>query len=314
MAGYLGWYSGRGRGKGALNHIYFFANNIADTTSSLGQAIPGLTAQLAIRHMIEHVMNHEFFHLINESTVFRLAERLGKNPGRLYNNYTKNHREANSHGTEILRMEEAAANAFAFASHSIHLTDEQQSGFRSWLRKDGIGYGEFEQCLDENGVTPQRIKAIMELVFGKDSPLDAYEVYLEECESLQPLFRDVSLLIDPVDPEETDYAPHVFRVGANRSIPDAFYPITLAWVEENLARDIERLDVPELRDYFRELRHSSQQPKGDLLGSVVVHPVGNGPYIALMMEDESRKGWIALNLFNETDLQHFVHNQGNEIV
>jgi len=117
-----------------------------------------------------------------------------------------------------------------------------------------------------------------------------------------------------VDPEETDYAPHVFRVGANRSIPDAFYPITLAWVEENLARDIERLDVPELRDYFRELRHSSQQPKGDLLGSVVVHPVGNGPYIALMMEDESRKGWIALNLFNETDLQHFVHNQGNEIV
>jgi len=45
-----------------------------------------------------------------------------------------------------------------------------------------------------------------------------------------------------------------------------------------------------------------------------VHPVGNGPYIALMMEDEGRKGWIALNLFNETDLQHYVHNQGNEIV
>lgn len=306
MAGYLGWYAGRGTGKGAMNHIQFFANNVAASASELGQAIPGLTAQLAIRHMIEHVMNHEFFHLITESTIFRLADRLGKNPGRLSNKYKKNHRVEGSHGTKILRLEEAAANAFAFASHSIELTAEQRTGFREWLRRGGIGYGEFELCLEENGVTSHRIRAIMELVFGKDGPVDAYEIYLEECESLQPLFRNVSVLIDPVDPEETDYAPHVFKVGENRSIPREFYPITLAWLEENLEVAIEGLGVHDLRDYFHNLRRSSQRPKGEMKGSVIVHPVPDTPYIALMMKDEENEGWLALELFHESEAGSYV--------
>lgn len=306
MAGYLGWYSGRGTGKGALNHIQFVANNVAASASELGQSIPELTAQHAIRHMIEHVMNHEFFHLITESTIFRLAERLGKNPGRLSNKYKTNHREKGSHGMEILRLEEAAANAFAFASHSIEMTAEQRIGFRDWLRRGGIGYGEFELCLEENGVTHDRIHAIMQLVFANEVPEDAHEVYLEECKSIQPLFRNVSVLIDPVDPEETDYAPYVFKVGENRSIPDEFYPITLAWLEENLEVAIVKLGDEVLRDYFDKLRQTKIQPDGEMKGSVILHPVPDTPYIALMMKDEENDGWLAIELFHESDIGSYV--------
>lgn len=312
MAGYLGWYAGRGTGKGAMNHIQFVANNVAASASELSQSIPGLTAQHAIRHMIEHVMNHEFFHLIIESTIFRLAERLGKNPGRLSNKYKTNHREEGINGMKILRLEEAAANAFAFASHSIPLTAEQKAGFRDWLRMGGIGYGEFELCLEENGVTPHRIHAIMQLVFGIDVPEDAHEVYLEECTSLQPLFRNVSVLIDPVDPEETDYAPHVFKVGENRSIPHEFYPITLAWLEENLEVAIQEIGVHNLQDYFKNLRHTKNQPPGEMKGSVIVHPVPDTPYIALMMKDEENDGWLALELLHESKVGNYVIAQENK--
>ena len=305
MAGYLGRYLPRGSGKGKMNAILYEANNIAIEVARMSLFLPGLTAQSAINHLLEHVMQHEFFHLIFESTIFRVGAINGRNAAKSANRYDIRNRVEGNGGVQILRLEESAANAFAVHSHSISMESEQRNGFLRWLRTGGIGYGEFESVLDSSGVTQACIEELVKLVFAEDSHSLAYDLYLEEVDSLQPLFSEVSLLINPVDPEENDYAPFCFQVGKKRTYPPQFYDITWNWVEEQFQNTL--LNPPNLAaaDYINTVRNTPIVPEGERYGSVIAHSLPDCEKTALFMDDENQLGWICLlildnSLFEET--------------
>jgi len=300
MAGYLGCYVPRGGGKGKMNTIIYEAQNVSLDVTHMSMFIPGLTAQSAIQHLLEHVMQHEFFHLIFESTVFRAAEGNARNAGKSMLRYSDRNLVVGKGGIQIRRLEESAANARAVHSHSVSMETEQREGLLRWLRTAGIGYGEFDEVLDENGVTPACIEQLMQLVYGKDAPSSAYQLYLEEEASLQPLFRDVSLLITPVDPEENDYAPFSFPIGKHKTYPNRFYEITWDWVKEHFQYNLEEVSNPEVADYINTIRNTLTEPEGVRHGSVIIHSLPKCNKMALLMDDETRPGWICMNIFDES--------------
>lgn len=306
MGGYLGCYVPRGTGKGKMNTIIYEARNVSIDVSRMSMFIPGLTAQSAIQHLLEHVMQHEFFHLVFESTIFRAAEVNGRNAGKSINRYGSKNSVVGKGGVSILRLEEAAANARAVHSHSIPMESEQREGFLRWLRTDGIGYGEFDEVLNENGVTPTCIEQLVQLVYGRDAPTSSYQLYLEEEASLQPLFKDVSLLITPVDPEENDYAPFSFPVGKNKTYPDLFYKITWDWIEEHFQSNLKGFSNSEVADYINIIRDNGVEPEGDNHGSVIIHSLPKCNKIALFMDDETRPGWICMNVFDESEINDIL--------
>ena len=276
-----------------MNAIFYHANNIAIEIARMSLFIPNLTAQSAINHLLEHVMQHEFFHLIFESTIFRVGAMNGRNAGKSVNRYSIRNQVEGKNGNQILRLEESAANAFAVHSHSISMESEQRNGFLRWLRTGGIGYGEFESVLDSSGVTQACIEELVKLVFAEDSHSLAYDLYLEEVDSLQPLFSEVSLVINPVDPEENDYAPFCFNVGKKRTYPPQFYDITWDWVEEHFQNTL--LDPLNLAaDYINTVRNTLMVPKGKRYGSVIAHSLPDCEKTALFMNDENQLGWICL--------------------
>ena len=306
MAGYLGYYVSRGTGKGKMNTIYYEARNVSFDVTHMSMFIPGLTAQSAIQHLLEHVMQHEFFHLIFESTIFRAADVNERNAGKSLNRYDSRNRVVGKGGTSILRLEESAANARAVHSHSISMESEQREGFLRWLRTGGVGYGEFDEVLDENGVTPTCIEQLVLLVYGKDAPSSAYQLYLEEEASLQPLFRDVSLLITPVDIEENDYAPFSFPVGKHKTYPDRFYEITWDWIEEHYQSNLKGLSNPEVAAHIETIRNTVTEPDGVCHGSVIIHSLPKCDKTALLMDDETRPGWICLNIFDDSEIDDLL--------
>ena len=300
MTGYLGIYFPRGSGKGKMNAIFYEANNIAIEVARMSLFIPGLTAQSAITHLLEHVMQHEFFHLIFESTIFRVGDINGRNAAKSANRYDNRNRVVGKSGAQILRLEESAANAFAVHSHSISMESEQRNGFLRWLRTGGIGYGEFESVLGYSGVTQACIEELVKLVFAKDSHSSAYELYLEEVDSLQPLFNEVSLLINPVDPEDNDYAPFCFPVGKNRTYPTKFYDITWDWVEEHFQNTLLDPPNPAAAVYINTVRNTLTIPEGDCHGSVIAHSLPDCDKTALFMDDENQPGWICLLILDDS--------------
>jgi hypothetical protein len=302
VGGYLGYYVSRGTGKGKMNSIFYEARNVSFAVTHMSMFIPGLTAQSAIQHLLEHVMQHEFFHLVFESTIFRAADVNGRNAGRSLNRYGSRTQVVGKGGISILRLEESAANARAVHSHSITMKPKQREGFLRWLRTGGVGYGEFDEVLDETGVTPTCIEQLVQLVYGKDAPSSAYQLYLEEEASLQPMFSDISLLITPVDFEENDYAPYSFPVGKNKNYPDRFYEITWDWVEEHYQSNLKGLSNPEVAAHIDSIRDTETEPDGVRHGSVIVHSLPKCDKKALLMDDESRPGWICLNIFDDSEI------------
>jgi hypothetical protein len=290
-----------------MNTIIYEAENVSLDVSHMSMFIPGLTAQSAIRHLLEHVMQHEFFHLIFESTVFRAADVNGRNAGKSLNRYSDRNQVVGKGGVAILRLEEAAANARAVHSHTISMESEQREGFLRWLRTSGVGYGEFDEVLNENGVTPTCIEQLVQLVYGKDAPSSAYQLYREEEASLQALFKDVSLLITPVDPEENDYAPFSFPVGKHKTYPGRFYEITWDWVEEHFHSNLEEFSNPEVADYINTIRDALTEPDGVRHGSVIIHSLPKCNKTALLMDDETRPGWICLNIIDDSEIEDLLN-------
>jgi hypothetical protein len=275
VAGYLGAYTGRGRGSGKMQAIFYAAENIPDAVLGFALGVPGLTLQGAARHVLEHVLQHEFFHLLFEATVFEAAKANGRNPGRSILRYAARHRINDGFSAHI-PLEEAAANARAAFRHRVPMDDGQREAFLAWMRRAPVGYRDFEQVLDENGITKSAIEELMVMVFGKDAPANSYGIYLKQEECLNAAFRKVKIYIS--DPQDDELLSFDLLDGPD--YPEEFFEMTMIWFERILEHHVDNEDREKVRDMA-----------GSLIGSLWVDPFNQENEAFVHLRDERTGEW-----------------------